>query len=199
MVIEGMAERESAVGRLQRKWATLLNMLQYPRMQGDEPKAFDLSDLLDRSHENKWVAFAPDYSEVVAASESLLDLDKLVAGKTSFVIAHSPTMRSLLPHPSRVKYKYAIVSGAQTVAGRFVKRPVVQIEMSRGKQTRTFLAIIDSGADNIILPAYIVDLFGIDKSATSWASRSKAHRELSPARLPPAKPFGNVHRARCLH
>jgi hypothetical protein len=47
-------------------------------MQEDEPKTLDLSGLLDRSHENKWVAFAPDYSEVVAASESLITLDKLV-------------------------------------------------------------------------------------------------------------------------
>jgi hypothetical protein len=50
-------------------------------MHGDEPKTLDLSGLLDRSHENKWVAFAPDYSEVVAASESLIDLDRVVAGK----------------------------------------------------------------------------------------------------------------------
>ena len=49
-------------------------------MHGDEPKTLDLSGLLDRSHENKWVAFAPDYSEVVAASESLIDLDRVVAG-----------------------------------------------------------------------------------------------------------------------
>ena len=47
----------------------------------DEPKTLDLSTLLDRTHENKWVAFAPDYSHVVAASESLITLDKLVAGK----------------------------------------------------------------------------------------------------------------------
>lgn len=63
-----------------------------------------------------------------------------------------------------MKYKYTVVSGAQTVAGRFVKRPVVQIEISRGKHARTFLAIIDSGADNIILPGYIAELFGIDRS-----------------------------------
>jgi hypothetical protein len=47
----------------------------------EEPKTIDLSGLLNRSHENKWVAFTPDYSEIVAASESLLQLDKLVAGK----------------------------------------------------------------------------------------------------------------------
>jgi hypothetical protein len=56
-------------------------------------------------------------------------------------------------------------NGAQRPGGRFVKRPVVQIEISRGKHARTFLAIIDSGADNIILPAYIAELFGIDRGA----------------------------------
>jgi hypothetical protein len=34
-----------------------------------------------------------------------------------------------------------------------------------GEHARSFLAIIDSGADNIILPAYIAELFGIDKRA----------------------------------
>jgi hypothetical protein len=50
-------------------------------MQEDEPKTLDLSTLLDHTHENNWVAFAPDYSQVVAASESLTTLDKLVAAK----------------------------------------------------------------------------------------------------------------------
>ena len=50
-------------------------------MEDEEPKTIDLSGLLDRSHENKWVAFTPDYSKIVAASESLLQLDKLVTGK----------------------------------------------------------------------------------------------------------------------
>lgn len=67
--------------RWRANWPILLSMLQCPRMQDDEPKTLDLSRLLDRSHENKWVAFAPDYSKVVAASESLIELDKLVVGK----------------------------------------------------------------------------------------------------------------------
>jgi len=50
-------------------------------MQEAELKTLDLSALLDRSHENKWVAFAADYSEIVASTESLIELDKLVAGQ----------------------------------------------------------------------------------------------------------------------
>jgi hypothetical protein len=68
-------------------------------MQEDEPKTLDLSTLLDHTHENKWVAFAPDYSQVVAASESLTTLDKLVAGKNVVFTGCFPTARSLLPHP----------------------------------------------------------------------------------------------------
>jgi hypothetical protein len=62
-----------------------------------------------------------------------------------------------------VKYKYTVVSGAQTVAGKFVKRPVVEIEISHNKQARKFLAVIDSGADNILMPSYIADVLGIDR------------------------------------
>src|ERR1700731_3180557 len=70
--------------------------------------------------------------------------------------------RGLSPRPSRecdlrpsfrfrrVKYKYTVVAGAETVAGKFVKRPVVEIEISHKKQAREFLAVIDSGADNTL-------------------------------------------------
>jgi len=34
----------------------------------------DLSNILDESHENKWVAIAADYSGVIAASDSLREL-----------------------------------------------------------------------------------------------------------------------------
>jgi hypothetical protein len=57
---------------------------------GNEPKTLDLSILLDRAHENKWVAFARDYSRVVAASESLLELDKLVTGKNVVYYRNCP-------------------------------------------------------------------------------------------------------------
>lgn len=62
-----------------------------------------------------------------------------------------------------MKYKYTVVAGAETVAGKFVKRPVVEIEISHKKQARKFLAVIDSGADNILMPSYIADVLGIDR------------------------------------
>jgi hypothetical protein len=62
-----------------------------------------------------------------------------------------------------VKYKYTVVAGAETVAGKFVKRPVVEIEISHKKQARKFLAVIDSGADNTLMPSYIADVLGIDR------------------------------------
>jgi len=62
-----------------------------------------------------------------------------------------------------VKYKYTIVAGAETIAGKFVKRPVVEIEISHKKQARKFLAVIDSGADNTLMPSYIADVLGIDR------------------------------------
>jgi metal-responsive CopG/Arc/MetJ family transcriptional regulator len=40
----------------------------------DPEQAIDLSEILDASHENKWVALAPDYSRVIGASETLNDL-----------------------------------------------------------------------------------------------------------------------------
>lgn len=39
---------------------------------------FDLTKILDASHDNKWVAIAPDYSHVVAAATTLRDLIKEV-------------------------------------------------------------------------------------------------------------------------
>ena len=64
-----------------------------------------------------------------------------------------------------MKYKYTVVAGAETIAGKFVKRPVVEIEISHKKQARKFLAVIDSGADNTLMPAYIADVLGIDRRA----------------------------------
>jgi predicted RNase H-like HicB family nuclease len=41
----------------------------------------DLSAILDSSHENKWVAIAPDYSKVIAAADTLRDLMRSVSTK----------------------------------------------------------------------------------------------------------------------
>ena len=43
-----------------------------------EHEQIDLSDILNSSHENKWVAIAADYSRVIAAGNSLRELMKSV-------------------------------------------------------------------------------------------------------------------------
>ena len=40
---------------------------------------------------------------------------------------------------------------------------MVEVAVSSGNQKRTFLALIDSGADHIIMPAAIAEVFGIDR------------------------------------
>ena len=64
-----------------------------------------------------------------------------------------------------MKYKYLTVSGATDIHGRFIKRPIVEIEVSHGSLRRNFLALLDSGADTIIFPAAIAEAFGIDRAA----------------------------------
>jgi hypothetical protein len=62
-----------------------------------------------------------------------------------------------------MKYRYSVVAGATNIHGRFTKRPIVQVELSHGALRRTFLALVDSGADNIILPAAIAEALDIDR------------------------------------
>jgi hypothetical protein len=50
-------------------------------MEDTKPETIDLSRAVNRSHENKWGALTPDYSEVVAASDDLVKLDKAIAGR----------------------------------------------------------------------------------------------------------------------
>ena len=64
-----------------------------------------------------------------------------------------------------MKYKYLAAAGATDIHGRFIKRPIVEIEVSHGSLRRPFLALLDSGADDIILPAAIAEAFGIDRAA----------------------------------
>ena len=42
--------------------------------QGVPGDIANLSNIIDASHENKWVAIAADYSKVIAASDSLREL-----------------------------------------------------------------------------------------------------------------------------
>jgi hypothetical protein len=56
-----------------------------------------------------------------------------------------------------MKYKYSDAPGQLNTDGR-LKRPIIEVEISRGSQRRKFLALIDSGADQIIMPGdYPVD------------------------------------------
>jgi hypothetical protein len=82
-----------------------------------DTQLIDLADILDVSHENKWVAITPDYRRVVAASERLPDLMRQVAGKD--VIFHR-----VLPHdvsfvPRHPEIDRAIAEGLGDIrAGR---------------------------------------------------------------------------------
>ena len=62
-----------------------------------------------------------------------------------------------------MKYRYSVVSGQTNIDGRYTRRPVVEVVISKGNHKRTFLALIDSGADHIIMmPAAIAEAFEID-------------------------------------
>ena len=55
------------------------------------PNQYDLSRILNASHENKWVAVAPDYSHVIAAADSLRELLRSVSD-------HTAVFFKVLPH-----------------------------------------------------------------------------------------------------
>ena len=63
----------------------------------------DLSAILDRSHENKWVAITSDYSRVIAAADSLRDLLRSVSDSTAIFF-------KVLPHD--VSFAPAVSFGA---------------------------------------------------------------------------------------
>ena len=64
-----------------------------------------------------------------------------------------------------MKYKFSVVAGQTNIDGRYSKRPIVEIELSKGNQARKFLALIDSGADQITMPSAIAEVFGIEREA----------------------------------
>jgi len=51
----------------------------------------DLSDVLDSSHENKWVAIAPDYRAVLAAADTLSELMRKIGDRKAI-------FHRVLPH-----------------------------------------------------------------------------------------------------
>jgi hypothetical protein len=62
-----------------------------------------------------------------------------------------------------MKYRYSVVSGQTNARGGYIRRPIVEVAISKGSRRRTFLALIDSGADQIMMPAAIAELFGIER------------------------------------
>jgi hypothetical protein len=63
-----------------------------------------------------------------------------------------------------MKHRYSGVAGQTNIDGRLTKRPIVEVELSFGRYQRKFLALIDSGADQIIMPAAIAEAFAIDRA-----------------------------------
>ena len=60
-------------------------------MEADQVAAIDLSGILDSSHENRWVAIAPDYSRILETADSLGDLMQSVKDKDAI-------FHRVLPH-----------------------------------------------------------------------------------------------------
>ena len=71
-----------------REWMRMVQCLCMNKEQGQK---IDLSNILDASHDNKWVAIAPDYSKVIATAKTLRDLVRSV--KDGDAIFHR-----VLPH-----------------------------------------------------------------------------------------------------
>ncbi len=63
-----------------------------------------------------------------------------------------------------MKYEYSVVAGQANTDGTYIRRPIIEVMLSNGKESRKFLGIIDSGADNITMPAAIAEVFGIDRT-----------------------------------
>jgi hypothetical protein len=52
---------------------------------------FDLSKVLDKSHEKKWVALSPDRSKVLGSSSSLLELKNKIKEKDAIYMKVLPS------------------------------------------------------------------------------------------------------------
>lgn len=59
--------------------------------------AIDLSEILDSSHENKWIAIAPDYSRVIATADTLRDLLRSVTTEGAIYHRVLPREVSFVP------------------------------------------------------------------------------------------------------
>jgi hypothetical protein len=50
----------------------------------------DLTNVLNKSHENKWVALSSDYTEVLGASDNLVELTKQISDKKAVYMKVPP-------------------------------------------------------------------------------------------------------------
>jgi hypothetical protein len=62
-----------------------------------------------------------------------------------------------------MKYRYSVLSGQTNVERGYARRPLVEVVVSNGGHKRTFLALIDSGADQTMMPSAAAELFGITR------------------------------------
>jgi hypothetical protein len=75
-------------------------MLQLQSMNGEQIQVRDLSDIIDASHEDKWVAIAPDYSRVIGAADTLRILMTSIADKDAIYYRVLPHDVSFAPAAS---------------------------------------------------------------------------------------------------
>jgi hypothetical protein len=66
-------------------------------MPSDQTQVRDLSDIIDASHENKWVAIAPDYSRVIGAADTLRVLMASIADQDAIYYRVLPHDVSFAP------------------------------------------------------------------------------------------------------
>jgi hypothetical protein len=51
----------------------------------------DLTKVLNKSHENKWVALSSDYKKVLGSSENLIELTKAITDKSAVYLKVPPS------------------------------------------------------------------------------------------------------------
>jgi hypothetical protein len=74
---------KSRISRSALIWSNRVELAAYTvSMRPHKAEPGDLSGILDRSHENKWVAITSDYSQVIAAADSLRGLFRSVSDST---------------------------------------------------------------------------------------------------------------------
>lgn len=62
-----------------------------------------------------------------------------------------------------MKYRYTSFFPSDRTF-KWVKRPIIQIEVFGPRDSKTFVALVDSGADNCLFNAEVADVLGIDLS-----------------------------------